>query len=102
MKLELFETNDHHTICPFKAKPTTGPTASDPAAQTLVDISHPFPEVAGLAGSGVYHEKEGLRVEIQTPSPDGAGRPPFLPDSSVRPVTKGNREPPSLPAYPPR
>ena len=76
VKLELFETNDHHTICPFKGEADYWTlTASDPAAEDIFwTYRSPFPEVAGLVGHlGVYHEKEGVRVEIETPSPDGAG-----------------------------
>ena len=71
--LDLFEPNDHHTICPFKGEADYWTlTASDPAAEDIFwTYRTPFPEVAGLAGHlGVYHEKDEVRVEIETP--DGA------------------------------
>ena len=76
VKLELFEANDHHTICPFKGEADYWTlTASDPPAEDIFwTYRAVFPEVAGLVGYlGVYHEKDGVRVEIEAPAPGGTG-----------------------------
>jgi uncharacterized protein (DUF427 family) len=74
VKLDLFEANDHHSICPFKGEADYCTlTATDPPAEDIFwTYRTPLAEVAGLVGHlGVYHEKDGVRVEIETPSPDG-------------------------------
>jgi acyl-CoA thioesterase-2 len=71
VRLELFEENDHHTICPFKGEADYWTlTATDPPLDdvfwTYRDLFH---EVAGLKDHlGVYHEK--VRVELETRWPD--------------------------------
>ena len=71
VRLELFEANDHHTICPFKGEADYWTlTASEPPVEdvfwTYRDLFH---EVAGLKNHlGVYHEK--VRVELETRWPD--------------------------------
>ncbi len=66
VRLELFEENDHHSICPFKGRADYWTlTATEPPVEdvfwTYRDV---FPEVAGLKGYlGVYHEK--VRVELE-------------------------------------
>jgi acyl-CoA thioesterase-2 len=71
VRLDLFSTNDHHTICPFKGEADYWTlTASTPPVEdvfwTYRDL---FDEVAGLKGYlGVYHEK--VRVELETSWPD--------------------------------
>jgi acyl-CoA thioesterase-2 len=74
VKLELFETNDHHSICPFKGEADYWSlTASDPVVEDVFwTYRTPFPEVAGIVGLlGVYHER--VRVEIESPAADGFG-----------------------------
>jgi uncharacterized protein (DUF427 family) len=74
VKLELFEENDHHSICPFKGEADYWTlTASDPAVEDVFwTYRTPFPEVAGIFGYlGVYHER--VRVEIESPAADGSG-----------------------------
>jgi acyl-CoA thioesterase-2 len=71
VRLDLFEENDHHTICPFKGEADYWTlTASDPPVEdvfwTYRDLFH---EVAGLKDHlGVYHER--VRVELETRWPD--------------------------------
>jgi acyl-CoA thioesterase II len=66
VRFDLFEPNDHHTICPFKGQADYWTlTATDPPTFDLL-WSYPAPmdEVAGLKGYiGIYHEK--TRVEIE-------------------------------------
>jgi acyl-CoA thioesterase-2 len=64
--LDLFEANDHHTICPFKGEADYWTlTATDPPTEDLIwAYPTPLDEVAGLKGHvGVYHER--LRVELE-------------------------------------
>jgi acyl-CoA thioesterase II len=71
IRFELFEENDHHSICPFKGEADyVTLTASDPPLEdvfwTYPDL---FEQVAGLKDHyGVYHEK--VRVELETRWPD--------------------------------
>jgi acyl-CoA thioesterase-2 len=65
VRLELFEENDHHSICPFKGEADYWTlTASDPSVEDVFwSYREPFPQVAGLKGYlGLYHEK--VRVEL--------------------------------------
>jgi acyl-CoA thioesterase II len=67
VRLDLFEPNDHHTICPFKGEADYWTlTATDPVVEDVFwTYRNPFDEVAGLEGYlGVYHEK--VRVELET------------------------------------
>lgn len=76
VNLALFEENDHHSICPFKGEADYWTlTASNPPAHDIFwTYRTPLPEVAGLAGYlGAYHEKDGVRVEIESPTADGSG-----------------------------
>jgi acyl-CoA thioesterase-2 len=69
--LELFEENDHHTICPFKGQADYWTlVASDPPVEDVFwTYRELFDEVAGLKDHlGVYHEK--VRVELETCWPD--------------------------------
>jgi acyl-CoA thioesterase-2 len=73
VRLELFEENDHHTICPFKGEADYWTlTASEPPVEDVFWIYRDlFGEVAGLKDHlGVYHEK--VRVELETKWPDDA------------------------------
>jgi acyl-CoA thioesterase-2 len=68
---DLFEPNDHHSVCPFKGEADyVTLTASDPPLEDVFwTYRDPFTEVAGLKGYyGVYHEK--VRVELETRWPD--------------------------------
>jgi acyl-CoA thioesterase II len=65
VRLELFEENDHHSICPFKGEADYWTlTASEPAVEDVFwAYRDPFPQVDGLKGYlGLYHEK--VRVEL--------------------------------------
>jgi acyl-CoA thioesterase II len=69
VRLELLESNDHHTVCPFKGEAdywSLGPGEPEPTEANLFwTYQSPFPEVVGIKGYlGVYHEK--VRVEIET------------------------------------
>jgi acyl-CoA thioesterase II len=71
VRLDLFEANDHHTICPFKGEADYWTlTASDPPVEDVFwTYRELFHEVAGLKDHlGVYHEK--VRVELETRWPD--------------------------------
>lgn len=60
VRLDLFEANDHHTICPFKGEADYWTlTATDPPTEDLIwAYPTPLDEVAGLKGHvGVYHER---------------------------------------------
>jgi acyl-CoA thioesterase-2 len=66
VRLDLFEMNDHHTVCPFKGEADYWTlTATDPPTEDLIwAYPTPLDEVAGLKGHvGVYHER--LRVELE-------------------------------------
>jgi uncharacterized protein (DUF427 family)/acyl-CoA thioesterase len=66
VRFELFEANDHHSICPFKGEADYWTlTAADPAQEDVIwAYPTPLDEVAGLKGHvGVYHER--LRVELE-------------------------------------
>jgi acyl-CoA thioesterase-2 len=71
IRFDLFEKNEHHSICPFKGEADyVTLTASDPPVEnvfwTYRDLFH---QVAGLKDHyGVYHEK--VRVELETRWPD--------------------------------
>ncbi len=65
VRLEIFEENEHHSVCPFKGLADYWTlTASEPPVEDLFwTYRDPFPEVAGLRGYlGVYHEK--VRLEL--------------------------------------
>ena len=67
VRLDLLQSNDHHTICPFKGQADYWSlTASDPPVEDVFwTYRRPFPQVGGLNGYlGVYHEK--VRTEIGT------------------------------------
>jgi uncharacterized protein (DUF427 family)/acyl-CoA thioesterase len=62
---ELFEANDHHSVCPFKGEADYWSlTATDPGVEDAVwAYPTPLDEVAGLKGHvGFYHER--VRVEL--------------------------------------
>jgi acyl-CoA thioesterase II len=64
VRLELFEENEQHSVCPFKGQADYWTlTASEPPVEDVFwTYRDPFPEVAGLKGYlGVYHEK--VRIE---------------------------------------
>lgn len=66
VRFDLFEANDHHSICPFKGEADYWTLAAADPAQEDVIWAYPTPldEVAGLKGHvGVYHER--LRVELE-------------------------------------
>jgi uncharacterized protein (DUF427 family)/acyl-CoA thioesterase len=66
VRFDLFEANDHHTVCPFKGEADYWTlTATDPPTDDLIwAYPTPLDEVAGLKGHvGVYHER--LRVELE-------------------------------------
>jgi acyl-CoA thioesterase-2 len=66
VRFDLFEANDHHSICPFKGEADYWTlTAADPAQEDVIwAYPTPLDEVAGLKGHvGVYHER--LRVELE-------------------------------------
>jgi uncharacterized protein (DUF427 family)/acyl-CoA thioesterase len=70
---DLFRPTDHHSICPFKGEADYWTlTASDPPEENVVwTYRRPFDEVGGLEGFVCfYHER--VRVELETPWPDGA------------------------------
>jgi acyl-CoA thioesterase-2 len=70
VRLELFEKNDHRTICPFKGEAEYWTLVAPPLDDIFWTYRTPFPEVAGIADHlGVYHER--VRVEIESP-PDAA------------------------------
>ena len=71
LRLELFEANDHHTICPFKGEASYWTlTATDPPDPHVVwTYREPFDEVAGIKGYvGLYQER--LRIELEERWPD--------------------------------
>lgn len=73
VRFDLFEANDHHTICPFKGEADYWTlTATDPAQEDVIwAYPTPLDEVAGLKGHvGVYHER--LRVELEERGTDEA------------------------------
>jgi uncharacterized protein (DUF427 family)/acyl-CoA thioesterase len=66
VRFDLFEANDHHSVCPFKGEADYWTlTATDPAQEDVIwAYPTPLDEVAGLKGHvGVYHER--LRVELE-------------------------------------
>jgi acyl-CoA thioesterase-2 len=66
VRFDLFEANEHHSICPFKGEADYWTlTAADPAQEDVIwAYPTPLDEVAGLKGHvGVYHER--LRVELE-------------------------------------
>ena len=67
VRLAVMETNDHHTVCPFKGEADYWSLVrtEPPVEDVFWTYRSPFPEVAGIEGYlGVYHEK--VRVEIET------------------------------------
>jgi uncharacterized protein (DUF427 family)/acyl-CoA thioesterase len=71
VRLELFEANQHHSICPFKGEADYWSlSASDPPVENVFwTYRDPFDQVGGLRGHlGVYHEK--VRVELESRWPD--------------------------------
>jgi acyl-CoA thioesterase-2 len=76
VRLELFEENNHHSICPFKGQADYRTlTAADPPVDDVFWTYRAlFPEVAGLKGYlGVYHEK--VQVELEPGLRRGAPTP---------------------------
>lgn len=74
VRVDLLETNDHQTVCPFKGRASYWSYRGRPAPVEDVFWTYPetFPEVAPILGYlGVYHEKDGVEVEIETAWPDG-------------------------------
>ncbi len=66
VRLELFESNDHHTVCPFKGEADywSLEQGEPPVSDVFWTYRKPFPQVVGIKGYlGVYHEK--VRVEIE-------------------------------------
>ena len=67
VRLDLLETNEHHTICPFKGSAdywslTEG---ASPVEDVFWTYRTPFEQVASIEGYlGVYHEKDGVEAEI--------------------------------------
>jgi len=67
VRVDLLDTNDHHTVCPFKGQADYWSlTASEPGVEDVFwTYREPFVEVGRLQGHlGVYHEK--VRTEIVT------------------------------------
>lgn len=80
VRLELFEANDHHTICPFKGEADywslTG--AEPPVEDVFWTYRNPFDEVAQLKGYlGVYHEKVEVELESSWSDPPAVSRNRF-------------------------
>jgi acyl-CoA thioesterase-2 len=72
---DLFEANDHHTICPFKGEADYWSlTATDPGVEDAIwTYPTPLDEVAGLKGHvGFYHER--VRVELVEQGTSGDDR----------------------------
>jgi uncharacterized protein (DUF427 family)/acyl-CoA thioesterase len=75
VRFDLFEANDHHSICPFKGEADYWTLTAAAPAQEDVIWAYPTPldEVAGLKGHvGVYHER--LRVELEERGSDERDR----------------------------
>lgn len=72
VRWELFEANDHSTVCPFKGRAQYWTlTASDPPQENVVwAYPTPFEEVAGIAGQVCFYDEK-LRVVLQETWPDG-------------------------------
>ncbi len=76
VRLGELVVNDHHTVCPFKGRASywsyPGPGGRGGVEDVFWTYPEPFPEVAPILGYlGVYHEKDGVDVEIETAWPDG-------------------------------
>ncbi len=73
VRFDLFEANDHHSICPFKGEADYWSlTATDPAVEDAIwAYAAPLEEVAGLKGHvGFYHERVRVELEERGPSND--------------------------------
>src|ERR1700760_2579867 len=59
VRMDLLESNNQHTVCPFKGQADYWSFAgASPVENLFWCYPDPFPEVAGLEGHlGVYHEK---------------------------------------------
>jgi uncharacterized protein (DUF427 family)/acyl-CoA thioesterase len=71
VRLDLFQENDHHSICPFKGEADYWSLneTHQPVDNVWWTYRTPFDEVGGLRGHlGVYHEK--VRVEVESRWPD--------------------------------
>lgn len=70
---DLFEANDHHSICPFKGEADYWTlTASDVAEENLVwTYRQPFDEVGDILGYvAFYHERVRIELEERWPGTD--------------------------------
>jgi uncharacterized protein (DUF427 family)/acyl-CoA thioesterase len=70
VRMDLLQSNEHHSVCPFKGQADYWSFTGEPPIENLFwRYAHPFPEVAGLQDYlGVYHEK--TVVEVETSWPD--------------------------------
>lgn len=94
VRLDLLETNDHHTICPFKGQASYWSSMkTDPAVEDLFwGYLDPFPEVSGIMGHlGVYHERATVEIDTSWDGATATTRFPAWGDVSdlVRLVTPG-------------
>jgi uncharacterized protein (DUF427 family)/acyl-CoA thioesterase len=67
VQLDLFEENDHHSVCPFKGEADywSVSASAPPVENAFWAYRNPFDQVGGLRGHlGVYHEK--VRVELES------------------------------------
>jgi uncharacterized protein (DUF427 family)/acyl-CoA thioesterase len=69
VRMDLLESNEHHSVCPFKGQADYWSFAGEPPIENLFwRYPTPFPEVAGLEDYlGVYHEKAVVEVESRWP-----------------------------------
>jgi uncharacterized protein (DUF427 family) len=67
VRMDLLESNAHHSVCPFKGQADYWSFAGEPPIENLFwSYADPFPEVAGIRGYlGVYHEKAVIEVETR-------------------------------------
>jgi acyl-CoA thioesterase II len=74
VRIDLLAANDHQTVCPFKGRASywSYDGDADQVENVFWTYRRPFPEVAPILGFlGVYHEKDGVQVEVETAWPDG-------------------------------
>jgi uncharacterized protein (DUF427 family)/acyl-CoA thioesterase len=76
VRLDLFQENDHHSICPFKGEADYWSLneTHQPVDNIFWTYRTPFDEVEGLRGHlGAYHEKVRVEVESRWPNePSGS------------------------------
>ncbi len=80
VRLDLLESNDHHTVCPFKGEADYwSPRPGEPPHTNLFwTYRSPFPEVVGIKGYlGVYHENAQVEIETRWDSDRTTSTVPF-------------------------